>query len=138
MRRLPLALLLALATASAGCAAQQSDSSDDFSGAEGDVAQVVEDLEQAGASGDEDEVCGDVLTKDLAAKLKAGRLECSTLLDDALDDVDVFDLKVDDVTLQGPNAATAVVTAGSGKAKKKATLGLVRDKTGWRISDLGS
>ena len=134
MRRSPLVLLCVLALVGAGCNGQaSSDSSDDFAGVEAQVASAVEDLEESAAAGDEEAVCGDRLTKELAASIKARQLICSTLLADALDDVDSFELEVTKVTVTG-TTAKAEVLAGSGDAEERATLTLQKVGPAWRVS----
>ena len=135
MRRLPVLALLAVAALLAGCAGGSSDSSDDFSGEQAAVAEAVEALETAAGNGDEEEVCNEVLAKELAAQVKAGSQECVTLLSQSLDDTDSFELEVDRVDVSG-NTATAQVTVGTGDAERKTQLKLQRVGADWRISAL--
>lgn len=135
-RPLLAALLLAAAFAVGGCAGQQSDSSKDFSGEQAAVADAVEQLQTAAGNGDEEKVCNEVLTKELAAKVRSGSQECVTLLGQSLDDTDSFELSVKKVTVSG-TTATADVTAGTGDAKRRTQLRLQRVGADWRISALG-
>ena len=61
---------------------------------------------------------------------------CAKAVDAALDDTDSFSLKVESVRVQG-DRATARVEADRGDRDEIITLGLVKQGTGWRISDLG-
>ena len=135
MRALALTLAIVLAAAVAGCGATagSGNSATKFSGAQRDVAQTIEDLQNAGQKTDEAKICNDLLAQALRAKLG----NCQTVVKAALKDTDSFDLTVDSVTINGASA-TAQVRADRGKAPdQRDTIQLVREGGRWRISSLG-
>jgi hypothetical protein len=138
-RRAPLAAVLAaLALVAAGCTSSSSgggDTSDDFKGAQRDVAATIEDLQSAGSKGDQDEICSRLLASALVDRLEA-RGGCRKVVDAALDDVDTSDLKVESVRVAG-TTATAAVTTDTGDRTKASRFALVRQDGRWRISGLG-
>jgi hypothetical protein len=137
LRRAPLALLAVIALAGAGCAGRTSskDSSGRFQGEQRLVANTVEDLQSATAKGDQDKICSDLLARALADRLARGGT-CQATVDAVLKDTDSSDLTVQSVTIAGASA-TARVKAERGSHDEIVTLGLVKQGTSWRISDLG-
>src|SRR3954465_13629692 len=137
--RAPLAAALAaLALGVAGCTSSGSggaDTSDDFNGAQRDVASTVEDLQSAGSKGAQGGVCSGLVATSLVDRLEA-RGGCRKLLDAALDDVDTSDLKVESVRVAGATA-TAAGTTDTGDRTKASRFALVRQDGRWRISGLG-
>jgi hypothetical protein len=133
--RLRLAILAAAAAlAVAGCGSTESSSAGDFKGDEGQVAQVIEDLQRAGQGGDPDRICGDILTPKLAEEVGRGGVSCADEVDKAIGDAEDFELRVTDVTVSG-STATAKVHQGSG-GKAAATFELARERGRWRIASL--
>jgi outer membrane lipoprotein SlyB len=132
-----LAALAALAVA--GCTAQSSssDSSGTFKGDQRLVANTVEDFESAASKGDQDKVCSDFLSKDLVATYAKRGGTCEKAVDGALKDTDTFGLTVESVTINGEHA-TAKVKADRGKKDVETTLTLVKEGSGWRISEFGT
>lgn len=135
--------LAALATAAAlglgACTASSSseDSSGDFKGEERRVAEVVEDLQEAGRKRDADEICQKLLTRSLVESItQASGDSCSDAMDDVLGDVDATELQVEDVTISG-RTASAKVRGEGGDDERRDTLTLTREGSGWRISGLG-
>jgi hypothetical protein len=139
MHRRALILAASAAFAVAGCTAQSSskDSSGKFKGEQRLVANAVEDFESAASKGDQDKVCRDLLAKSLVAQFASHGGSCEKAVDGALKDTDSFGLTVNSVSISG-NQATAQVTADRGKKDVKRTLTLVKEGTGWRISEFGS
>jgi hypothetical protein len=141
-RRVLAALaVLAAAPALAGCTTTGSgnDSSGDFKGEARLVANVVEDLQSAGSKGREGDICTNLLARSLAVRIGARANSCAKAVNAALEDTDVFDLKVESVQLRGTRA-TARVKADRGDSDEFVTVGLVKmgpPTQGWRISDLG-
>jgi hypothetical protein len=130
-----LALLAAAAAlALAGCGSSESSSANAFEGPEREVAQVVEDLQRAGQTGDAERVCGELLTAELAERLAEGGESCVDELDKAFGDSEDFELQVTGATVSG-NTATAQVRQG-GEGRTTATFELVRERGRWRISSL--
>jgi hypothetical protein len=138
VRRVHLAVTLAAATlALGGCTAQPSSSSaGDFKGEEADVAQVVDDISSAGQKGNADDICAKYVSKELAASLKAGDADCTDELQEAIQDVNDFELKVKDVTISG-DTAKAEIEQGDDKPST-ATFELARDGKSWRVTSFGA
>jgi hypothetical protein len=136
--RAPVAIALLAAAALAGCTTTgaKDDSSGDFQGQARLVANTVEDLESAGSKGNEGDICSNLLAPALARSMGARAGSCAKAVDAALDDTDSFSLKVESVRVQG-DRATARVKADRGDGDESVRLGLVKQGTGWRISDLG-
>lgn len=133
----PLLAALLAAAALGGCAASEEDSSTDFQGDQKLVANVVEDLQDAGAEQDADAVC-QLLTEDLIAKIRAtagGRATCAEAVDDAIQDADAFDLDVKSVKITG-TTATAVVESQDNDKDVRDTLAFAKDGPRWKISAL--
>ena len=134
MARTLLCTLVAGAFLVSGCGASES-SDTEFRGAEGDVADVVEELQSAGRSKDAAKICGEIFSQALAEQLKTGNADCVDEIGDAIDDTDDFELEVRDVTVTG-NRATAVVQQGDDR-RKTATFQFARERDGWRATSLG-
>jgi hypothetical protein len=127
----PLVAVLAVA----GCASTTSSSSTKFSGAQGQVAQVVSDLQKAGERKDAGKICSEILSKKLVDQLSAAGTSCNQEMDKAIADADDFDLTVQKVTVQG-SSATAVVRRG--KDGPTATFRFVREGGKWKATDFGT
>src|SRR5690349_4271035 len=132
MRRiLPLILLLALA----GCGSSSGgDSSGDFEGAQRDVANVIEDLEEAGQDDEPRRICGALLAKALVEQIEARGTDCEKAIDKALADTDTFALTVKSVRVNG-NSADARVETGVDE-KREEIVKLAREGNAWKISGL--
>jgi hypothetical protein len=126
---LPLVLSLVLALA-AGCGTD-ADSAGDFEGAEAQVAQAVEDLQEAAFEGEERRICRQLLSAELARR--AG--DCNRAVAAAIDDADTAELEVEDVTIDG-DRATARVTVGR-QEEQTETFALVREGGAWRFAEFG-
>ena len=132
MRRAALLCLLGLLLATAGCGAAETTSSGNFSGAEGDVAEVVQDLRSAGQRKDGDEICSKLLARSLVSRLDASGTACRQEMTKAAREADEFALDVRDVTVTG-DQATARVQRPDGPT---ATFRFVRESGRWKISEL--
>src|SRR5689334_11475843 len=139
MSRSLLILAAVGALAVAGCTTQSSsnDSSGKFTGDQRLVANTIEDFESAASKGDQDKVCSDFLSKDLVATYAKQGGSCEKAVDGALKDTDTFGLTVESVSISGQQA-TAKVKADRGKKDVPETLTLVKEGSGWRISDFGT
>jgi outer membrane lipoprotein SlyB len=140
MHRWALILAATAALAVAGCTSTGSsnDSSGKFSGEQRLVANTIEDFESAASKGDQDKVCRDFLAKALVDQYAKRGGTCEHAVDGALKDTDSFDLTVESVSVTGQQA-TARVKADRGKEPdQQRTLTLVKQGTGWRISEFGS
>ena len=135
----PIALVAAVLLA--GCTSSSTSNNDDtgkFSGDQRLVANTVEDFESAASKGDQDKICRDLLAKALVQQYAQRGGTCEKAVDGALKDTDSFDLTVESVSINGQEA-TARVKADRGKEPdQQRTLTLVKQGTGWRISEFGS
>lgn len=134
--RLPLVAGIALALAIAGCTQSGggSGSADKFTGAEADVAKVVDDLQTDGERKNADGICTDILSQSLVKQLDAAGTSCVVEMDKAIKDADSFDLTVRDVAVTG-NHATAKVQQGDDGPT--ATFEFVKESNRWKATDLG-
>jgi hypothetical protein len=139
MPRSPLIVAAVAALAVAGCTSQSgsNDSSGKFTGEQRLVANTVEDFESAASKGDQDEICRDLLAKPLVGQVAKQGGSCEKAVDSTLKDTDSFGLSVESVSING-NQAVAHVKADRGKKDVDRTLTLVKEGTGWRISEFGS
>jgi hypothetical protein len=129
MRR-PLAILpIALAALVAGCG--QTDSSTEFRGADRQVANVIEDLQEAAIEGEERRICRQLLSAELAR----GAGDCNRAVQAAIDEADTNEIEVEDVSVTGDRARARVRTGT--REKQTETYELVRENRTWRISSLG-
>ncbi len=133
----PAAVLCLVALTVAGCGASAQDSSEDFKGEKRVVAVAVEDLEEAGRQDQARRICGELLAKSLIARLRQAGTNCRRAVDEALKDVDAFDLDVDRITIRGTRA-TVRVSSGSGDGARTDTLLLEREGRAWKIASLGA
>ncbi len=129
MRRLaPLLAVLALA----GCG-EAGGGAGGFEGEEGRVAEVVEGLQEASQDRDEGRICQAILAPALARRLG----DCERQIAAVIDSADTTDLAVEDVSLQGADAARARVRSGR-DADTDRVITLGRTGGEWRITDLGA
>src|SRR3954447_16616890 len=128
----PIAVLAA-ALALGGCTAAGKTSAGNFKGDEQAVAKGVDDLQKAARQGQNEKVCDDVFTKELAARFDAGGATCAGEIKDAIRDVNDYDLKVTDVNVTG---TTATATVTQDKVHKSATFGFQKVGPDWRLSSL--
>ncbi|MBI5105402.1 MAG: hypothetical protein HZB46_10570 [Solirubrobacterales bacterium] len=135
-RTAALALVLPV-LALGGCTSGDKDSSGDFQGEQQQVAKAVEDLQSAGRAKDAEEICQERLAPALVKSIAAAsKTDCQSAVDDALDDADVFELKVQKVAVNG-NAATATVKSEAGDDDRVDELQLVKDGRTWKVASLG-
>jgi hypothetical protein len=132
MRRASLVLAL-LVLPLAGCTAAQTSKSK-FKGEAGKVASVVEDLAQAGRTGNAKKICSDILARQLVAELKSAGGDCESEMKAAIQDASDYDLKVDSVKVTGGSATAKVRQGTQGKV---ATFSFIKEKGDWRASALG-
>ena len=132
----PRPLTVLLAALAAGCAPQQSSSSDSVSKFNGDqraVARSVEDLESAASDSDEAKLCTQVLARALTDRLAAAGGGCTNAVNAAIKDTDSLDMTVESVRVNG-DRATARVKFETGKNDRRGTVALVREGGRWRVA----
>jgi hypothetical protein len=127
----PLLLVLALA----GCSTQgQTSSVDNFTNADQrDVAQQVENLEDAGKRNKPDDICSDILSKSLVSELDSAGTDCATEMKKAIEDANDFDLEATKVTINGSNATVEVKRGKDGPTE---TMEFARENGQWRATSL--
>jgi len=141
MRARVLIALALIAAALSGCGASSSttdDSSGDFQGEQRLVANAIEDLEAAAADDDAAKLCRELLATELVRRLEgAGAGDCGQAVTRALDSSDAVGLTVESVRLDGQRA-TATVTQETGDRDRRTTIGLVKQRGGWKVTTLGA
>ena len=133
MRRLALLPLLLLA----GCGQAQT-SANEFQGDEKAVAQTIEDLQSAAQSRKPAEICTEILSRELADKLKSAGNDCVREMEKVTSDADDFELEVTDVTVTGTTATATVRARKGGRDDAVTTFSLAREDGDWRLTDLGA
>jgi hypothetical protein len=131
MRRL---LVIAAALALSACGTASTSNDVKFSGAQKDVADLVDKLATAGQRHDASTICNDILSKQLVAELKTAGGDCESEMKDAIADATDYDLQVRSVKIDGNNATAQVRQGDKGKV---ATFTFVKEGGGWRASALG-
>jgi hypothetical protein len=136
-------LLVIAALLLAGCAgggAQDQDSTEDFQGAQQEVAQTVEDLQEATREKNGAKICSSLLSPSLQRSIAAnnGKEGCSSAVDDAIKDSDPVDLVVTKVEITG-NLATATVAAETGDETVSTDTFTFEKQAGrWKITTTGA
>lgn len=131
---LPLAVIAAVAVTGCTTTSTSDDSSGKFTGEQRLVANTVEDFESAASKGDQGQICRELLAKPLIATYAERGGTCEDAVDGALKDTDSFGLTVESVRITD-GQATARVKADRGKNDVIRTINLVKEGTGWRISE---
>ena len=133
LRRVAIAAALAVALGVTGCTSTNTRTAK-FTGAQGQVAQVVADLAQAGQRKDAQKICAQILAQELVRQLSDAGTSCQAEMKKAIDDADDYDLTVKSVNVKG-SQATAVVRRGD--KGPTATFRFVRENGGWRATSFG-
>jgi hypothetical protein len=131
---LPLAAIAVLAVTGCASSTTSDDSSGKFTGEQRLVANTVEDFESAASKGDQGQICRELLAKPLVATYAKRAGTCDKAVDGALKDTDSFGLTVESVRITAAQATTRV-KADRGKHDVLRTINLVKEGTGWRISE---
>jgi hypothetical protein len=135
MRRLLVIPAAAALIALSGCGSSATSSSDvKLTGAQKDVADVVQKLSTAGRRRDAKTICDDILAKQLLTQLKSAGGDCETEMKNAIEDASDYDLQVRSVKVTGSNATAQVRQGDDGKT---ATFQFVKEGGTWRASDFG-
>ena len=130
----PLAVLVA-SLALVGCGATTDSDAPEFQGAQAEVAEKVEELQSAGEGRAPEDICSEILARELVDSLEAGGTTCASEMEAAIDDADDFDLVVREVTVEGDTATARVQRGDEGPI---ATFEFVREENEWRASSLSS
>jgi hypothetical protein len=126
--------LLATSLALAGCGTQAQPSSvDNFQGAEREVAQKVEDLQDAGKRNKPDDICANILATSLVDQIEEAGADCAQEMKKAIEDADDFELDVRSVKVTGDTATARVQRGDDGPEE---TMQFTREKGQWRATAL--
>jgi hypothetical protein len=132
MRRL-LVIAAALLVSACGTASKSSDVT--FTGAQKDIADLVDKLATAGQRHDASTICNDILSNQVVTQLKTAGGDCESEMKDAISDATDYDLQVRSVKITGSNATAQVRQGDKGKVS---TFTFVKEGGGWRASSFGS
>jgi hypothetical protein len=129
-----IAVLAALVLAGCGAQSQGDSSVDSFPrGEERNVAQKVEDLQEAGEGRNPEDICADILAASLVDELEEAGSDCRQEMQKAIDDADDFELEVLDVTVTGTSATARVRRGDEGPTE---TMQFTQEGGEWRATAL--
>jgi hypothetical protein len=134
MRR-TVATAAVLALLVSACGATETSNQPNFNDQQQQVAEVVDNLADAGRRGDAERICKEILAKRLVDELKAAGGDCVTEMDRAIKDASDYDLQVRSIKITG-NSATAQVRQGDDG--RTATFTFVKEGGVWKASALGT
>jgi PBP1b-binding outer membrane lipoprotein LpoB len=136
MRRAFIAVpVVALLLSGCGAAAETQESQFDEGSAQAEIAALVDELSTAGARGQADTICTDILAQQLVDELNNAGGDCVDEMEDVISDAGDYDLQVTKVTVNGSNA-TATIRQGD-EGDNTATFQFVKQREGWRASSFG-
>jgi hypothetical protein len=137
MRIRTAALTTGLMLVLGGCTGGGGESGD-FQGDEQRVAEAVDDLQAAVSRQDNaGDVCRDMLSRDLAARLNSDATRCEQEIRLAVADADLFRMQIVDIEVEGTSARARVRTS-VGDQTTPATLELVEERGNWRLDGIGT
>ncbi len=128
-----IAVLAALVFAGCGAQSQGESSVDSFRGEERNVAQKIEDLQEAGEGRNPEDICADILAARLVDELEEAGSDCQQEMQKAIDDADDFELEVLDVTVTGTTATARVRRGDDGPTQ---TMQFTQERDEWRATAL--
>ena len=128
-----LVVLAALALIAGACGGT-GDSAQDFEGAQQDVAQAIEDLEEAAQEDEPRRICQALLAREVVENIEAAGSDCVEAVETALDQTDTFSLTVESVRVSGTTARARVETGVD--EEQIETIELVREGDAWKVSKL--
>jgi hypothetical protein len=130
------AVVVGSSLALGGCLGGGAAGGGDFEGREERVAEAIETL-QSTATRQENagDICRDLLSRALAARLSSGGTRCEQEIRHAIADSDLFDLRIVDVGVQGTNAQARVETSAGGETTAVSLL-LIEEQGDWRLDGI--
>jgi hypothetical protein len=135
VKRVTLAAVLAAGVLAIGCGDDGDDANnnaDDYSGQEGEVAQLVDDFANAGRDGDGDKICDEIFAEELAQNVeKEAGQSCATEVSDNLPEDD-YELEVDTLEVNGDTATVSVTDQDD----QKNVLHVVKNDSAWQIQSV--
>lgn len=121
----------------AACGGDDDDvnnNADDYSGQEGEVAQVVDEFANAARDGDGDKVCTEIFSEQLAENVeKEAGQSCASEVSDNLAE-DEYELEVDTLEVDGDTATVSVTDQDD----QKNVLHFVKTDSAWQIASVTS
>jgi hypothetical protein len=141
LRRVPRAACAVLAVAAAcgamGCGADE-EGGGDGSGptAEQQVRTVVAKFGIATRDKDYQQICDQLLSDELVAKIEGVGLPCESALQRGLGEVRDPTLTINEVSISGARALVSIHTTATGQPPSDDALQLVRQDGEWRIASL--
>ena len=140
---LPPIVLAVVLMAPGGCGQSTSANTDDFEGAQKDVAEAVFDFRDAVAKRDEAKICDSYFTDELRDEVTrvskaAGRgSTCAKAIEESIQDIDAVDIEIPKggITISGTTATVKVKTDLTSGEDPTDTFTLANER-GWRISKL--
>ncbi|MFL5843860.1 MAG: hypothetical protein ACJ762_04135 [Solirubrobacteraceae bacterium] len=140
---LPPIVLAVVLMAPGGCGQSSSTNTDDFEGAQKDVAEAVYDFRDAIAKRDEAKVCDSYFTSELRDEIvRVGKAAdrgstCAKAIEDSIQDIDATDIEIpkDGISISGTTATVKIKTDLTEGTDPVDTLTLTNER-GWRISKL--
>ena len=135
MRSGTLAIAAAAILGITGCTGGGSSAAE-FDGGEQDVAEAIEDLQRAAQRREADDICRTLLAPELREEIESGGSKCGAEMKLAVEDVDEFEVEVQDVTITGTRATARVRTEEADDDKPR-TFELVKQGPDWRIASFG-
>ena len=132
MKRPVAALVAVLAATAVGCGASTA-SSQNFTAAQEDVADVVEDLQTAAQNDEATRICTEIFSTQLSRRLGN---RCTATVQTAIDDTDIFEIDAERVRITGERARVRIDAGRDDEQHEE--LDMVREQRGgWRIAGLG-
>jgi hypothetical protein len=125
-RRAALALAAAGALAASGCGEDEEER----------VRSAIGRFEAATAAKDYPQLCRDVLSRRLVARLATIQLPCEVALRRAWGELRRPQVRIERIRVRGETALAQVTTTAAGQAPSRDTIRLVREDGSWRIATL--
>jgi hypothetical protein len=135
--RLKLIAPAAVAALTLSACGAAGTSGQKFSGAQGDVAKVISDLQSAGQRRDAKKICTDILATQTTKRLQAQGIDCATELGKFVNEASSFSLTVKSVKIEGKQAV-ARVSSKNGTKDQIDTVTLVNESGKWRVLSIGA
>jgi hypothetical protein len=131
-RRLFFAITLSATAIAVGCGGDDDEvnnNAENYEGTEAEVAQIVDDLANAGRDGDGTEICEEIFTPELADNIEreAGQ-SCAGELEDNLEQ-DEYELEIDSLELEGDTATVGTTD----QEDRTAVLRMRQIDAAWRV-----
>ncbi len=128
-------MAMAAMLAPMGCSLGADDEPQPVSGVPREIAATVQQLEQAVAERDYEEICTRLFTA--RARQRAGGEDCTAQLRSAAEDVRRPTIEIEGIDLKGDRATVRVVTRAVGQTRLEDDLELRRESGRWLVEALG-